>query len=318
MSMRVRRGLLFWGLLLIPLGGIPLLVRAGGVDADWLVEAWRLWPLVLIGAGVAVLIGRTRASVVGTAVIALTIGSIGGAVIAAPDNLIGAVTDCVPTGPTQTVNRDGTFSGEASVVLDLRCGSLDVTAEDGDDWALDAGYRGDTPAIESSGDRLSVRSAPGGRPAHDEWSVRLPAGLIDELDVRANAAAPTVDLGDADVSRFVANLNAGDLRIDASDAPIQRVDVTMNAGRIRIEAGSAMSGQVAVNAGSIELCVPDGVGLRLDVTDQLTFATNLGSQGLSRSGTTWTRQPAGGEPTIELDLSGNAASLTLKPEGGCS
>ena len=316
--MRVRRGLLFWGLLLIPLGGIPLLVRAGGIDADWLVDAWRLWPLVLIGAGLAVLIGRTRASVVGTAVIALTIGSIGGAVIAAPDSLIGAVTNCVPTGPTETMNRDGTFTSGASVVLDLRCGSVAVTAGVDDAWSLDAGYRGTAPTVDSSADRLSVRSAASARAAHDEWTVRLPAGQLDALQLTANAGTAQVNLGDAALARLGADLNAGDFRLDAADSPIERLSVTMNAGRIRIEAGAAMSGNVSVNAGSIELCVPDDVGLRLDVADQPTFGTNLGAEGLTRSGNTWTRPAVAGAPTIDLDLSGNAASLTLKPEGGCS
>ena len=316
--MHVRRGLLFWGLLLIPLGGIPLIVRAGGIDADWLVDAWRLWPLVLIGAGLAVLIGRTRASVVGTAVVALTIGSVGGAVLAAPDSLIGAATDCVPAGPTQSMQHDGTFTNGASVVLDLRCGSVDVAADDGAGWGLDAGYRGSPPVVESAGDRLAVRSATGGNPAHDDWSVRVPAAQLRELDVQANAATGSVDLGEATLTRLAADFNAGDFRLDASDSPIDRLDVTMNAGRIRIEAGSAMSGTVSVNAGAIDLCVPEDLGLRLDVIEQLTYVTNLGSQGLTQSGSTWTRPAANGAPTIDLELSGNAASLTLKPEGGCS
>ena len=78
-----------------------------------------------------------------------------------------------------------------------------------------------------------------------------------------------------------------------------------------------MEGQISVNAGQIDLCVPDDVGLRLDVTDQLTFVTNLGSQGLDQSGTEWTREATGGAPTIDLSLDGNAASLSLRPEGGC-
>lgn len=37
--MRIRRGLLFWGLFLIPLGGIPLLARAGTIDAARFADA---------------------------------------------------------------------------------------------------------------------------------------------------------------------------------------------------------------------------------------------------------------------------------------
>ena len=49
--MRIRRGHLFWGLLLIPLGAIPLLVRAGTLDATRLGDTGRFWPLTLCRIG---------------------------------------------------------------------------------------------------------------------------------------------------------------------------------------------------------------------------------------------------------------------------
>jgi hypothetical protein len=315
--MRVRRGLLFWGLLLIPLGAIPLVGRAGGLDASWLAQAWRLWPIVLICVGLAVLVGRTRAALVGTAAIALTIGSIGGAALAAPQSWIGAVSDCDFSSPRQALDRSGTFSAAASVRLDIRCGSVELTASDGPDWALAAQYRTSQPIVESSGNRLSIRSATDG-PSNDEWTVTVPAEQIGAVDLRANAAASTLRLGDAALTRLVADVNAGDLQIDAADAAIQRVTITMNAGRVRLTAGLApMTGRISVNAGQIDLCVPEDAGLRLIVTDQLTFVSNLGSQGLVQSGTEWTREATGGAPTIDLSLDGNAASLRLQPEGGC-
>jgi len=318
MSMRVRRGLLFWGLVLIPLGAIPLLARAGWLDPARLAEAWRLWPLVLIGVGLAILIGRTRAAIVGTAVIALTVGAIGGAVLAAPDDLIGNVTDCIPSGTASTMTRDGSFSDRASVELDLRCGTLDVAVEDGSDWSLTAGYRETEPVVEASSDHLGIRTATGPGSTRDEWSLRLPAEQLNDLDLTLNATSSTLALAGAGLARLVADMNAGDLRIDASDATIGRLDITLNAGRLRLEAGSGpMSGSISANAGSIEVCVPDEVGLELEVANQPTFATNLGSLGLTQSGTTWTRLPDEGASTIQLDLSGNAASLSLKPEGGC-
>ena len=66
--MRIRRGLLFAGLFLIPLGGMTLLVRAGTISANAFDDIWRLWPLILIGFGVALLLGRSRAASIGTAV----------------------------------------------------------------------------------------------------------------------------------------------------------------------------------------------------------------------------------------------------------
>jgi hypothetical protein len=50
---RVNRSLLGWGVFLIVLGAVPLAVREGLVSEDVVANAWQLWPLVLVGAGVA-------------------------------------------------------------------------------------------------------------------------------------------------------------------------------------------------------------------------------------------------------------------------
>jgi cell wall-active antibiotic response 4TMS protein YvqF len=316
--MRPRRGLLFWGLLLIPLGAIPLLVRAGVIDATRFDAAWELWPLLLIGIGAAILIGRTRAAIVGTAVIALTLGTIGGAALASTGNWIGAITHCGPGGQTEQISRDGTFTGMASLSFDLHCGSLALTAGDESGWAVDASYRDAAPIVESSADRLSVRSANGTVNQHDDWKVRVPEAQVRELALTANAATSDFVLGHATLSRLQVDVNAGDTRITAGTGGTAGADVTVNAGRLRIETGSApMTGSFQVNAGAIDLCVPADVGLRIETTDQLTFATNLGSAGLAHTGNVWTRDAAAGAPTIDLSVEGNAASFTLKGEGAC-
>ena len=318
--MRVRRGLLFWGLFLIPLGGITLLTRAGVLDADRLSDAWRLWPLILIGIGLAIVLGRSRTAVVGTAIIALVLGSLGGAALAGGHLWIGAFSDCTfASGPTdQRFHRDGTFDGGAAVRLDLRCGSLALTTTGGAGWTLDAAHRGPAPLVDSTAGRLEVRVPAGTGDRRNDWTVGLPAAAVGSLAVTANAATATLVLPGSHLASLDADMNAGDLRIDATSASIDDIDVSMNAGRIRLDAGStALSGDLSVNAGAIDLCVPSGVGLRLDVTDQLTFVHNLGARGLARSGSTWTRDAAAGQPVIQLAIEGNAASFSLNPDGGC-
>ena len=316
--MRPRRSFLFWGLLLIPLGAIPLLVRAGVIDVSGLLDAWKLWPLLLVGIGLVILIGRTRVAIVGTAVIALTLGTLGGVALASSGNLIGLATHCGPGGLTEHVNRDGTFASSASVVLDLQCGTANLTADDVTGWTVDAAYRGSAPSVDASGQRLTVRSTNNGINEHDDWTIRLPASQLGDLSLTANAATSDLDLGTAALQRVDATVNAGDFRIKAGSGGTARIDVTMNAGRLRLETGSApMTGSLSVNAGAIDLCVPSDVGLRIDATDQLTFSTNLAAEGLSRAGNVWTRSAAAAAPTIDLHVEGNAASLTLKGEGAC-
>ena len=99
---------------------------------------------------------------------------------------------------------------------------------------------------------------------------------------------------------------------------MKSIEISTNAGRTRLTlGGGATSGNVSINAGALDLCVPPEVGLRLEVKDQLTFATNLSSRNLRRDGDTWTRPAQGGAGTIDLDIEGNAAALNLDPNGGC-
>jgi hypothetical protein len=318
--MRVRHGLLFLGLFLIPLGGVMLLVRAGVVDSDRLTEAWRLWPLILIGLGIAIVLGRSRMAVVGTAIVALVLGSLAGAAISGSDGWIGALSDCGGTSRAtdEHLRRDGSFDLGADVRLDLRCGSvvLATTGEPG--WRLDAAHRGPAPLVDSSASRLDVRVPGGGGDRRNDWAVDLPGATVGSIDLTANAATAGLDLAGARLTSLEADMNAGDLRVDAASGTVDQIDLTMNAGRIRLATGSsALRGEVSVNAGAFDLCVPDGVGLQLEVTDQLTFVHNLASRGLGQSGRRWTRAATNLGQVITLSIEGSAASFTLNPAGGC-
>lgn len=315
--MRIRRGLLFGGLLLIPLGGIPLLVRAGYLDEDLLANAWQLWPLILIGLGLALLLGRSQAGLIGTVVVALTLGSLAGAALAAGPSWVGTISDCAPvSADTSPLDGDGSLSGAATVTVDLDCGSVDLATEPGSAWRVHADYRGPEPRLQASSSMLSL-SGPRGAGSHrQEWDVTVGSDVLRNVEFTVNAAAATASLDGASLGSFRADLNAGDLRLDASDAAIGEIDLSVNAGRIRVSLGEgATTGDLSANAGAIELCVPPTSALRFEVTDQFTFATNLQSRGLSRDGETWTR--AGTGPLIDLEVEGNVGSFTLDPEGGC-
>ena len=72
-----------------------------------------------------------------------------------------------------------------------------------------------------------------------------------------------------------------------------------------------------MNAGSLELCIPDGVAVAITIEeDNVTFSDNLDDSGLTRDGDTW--RGGGATPAVSLQVNGNAASFTLNPEGGCS
>jgi hypothetical protein len=314
--MRIRRGLLFWGLFLIPLGAIPLLVRAGTLPDDLITNIWRWWPLLLIGIGLALLLGRSKAGLVGTAVVALVLGTLGGSALASGGWTFGSIAGCVgPASDPTIMDRDGTFVGQASLTIDLDCGTVNLATEPGDAWRVHAEYVGEEPRIDASGAGLAVRTPDFTGLHRQDWTVTVGANALRDIDLEMNAGTASAILAGATVSRLTSDMNAGDLIIDGTGATIDRIDASLNAGRLRITLAGASRGDLSANAGAIELCVPPDAALRFDVQEQLTFATNLGARGLSQSGETWTR--AGSGPSIDYSIEGNAASFTLDPEGGC-
>ena len=80
-----------------------------------------------------------------------------------------------------------------------------------------------------------------------------------------------------------------------------------------------MTGSLSVNAGSIELCTTGDVALRITNDSNFTFSTNLDETDLVKSGNTWsTAGYEGASQQVRIQLSGNAGSFALNPEGGCS
>jgi hypothetical protein len=79
-----------------------------------------------------------------------------------------------------------------------------------------------------------------------------------------------------------------------------------------------MTGDVSVNAGSAEVCVPAGVALRITTGGNPLGTYDLEGQGLQQNGNTWSTPGFGSATTrIVLNLDANLGSITLNPENGC-
>ena len=196
--MRIRRGLLFAGMFLIPVGVMTLLVRAGTIDAGSLADAWRYWPLILIGFGIALLLGRSRAASVGTAVAALVLGVLVGSAIASGGDWIGTFSQCGTTNAdSEQITRSGTFTEAATIDLKLRCGTATLTTGPGDGWGLQARYEGVAPTIYEAADRLQVQVPDGSGVRRNDWTITAPTDRFGVLRVASNAATGSFILAQA-------------------------------------------------------------------------------------------------------------------------
>src|SRR5215208_7806262 len=151
--MHINRGLLFWGLALITAGLVALAAMQRIVDKSALADAWRLWPVVLIAIGLAIVLSRTPFAAVGTVIAALVFGIAGGAVIAVGPGVVSCGGESVPPN-----TFDGNFElPRANVQLEVSCGSLDIAMADGTSWvAVGSTVNDGPPVIESSVGALHI------------------------------------------------------------------------------------------------------------------------------------------------------------------
>lgn len=332
--MRVDRGYLFWGVFFVLLGAIPLADRQGWIDVGGFGDVGRLWPLIIIGIGFAILASRTRVAPVATVIGALVLGTLAGTALA---SVGGGVFECARTSDPQLQRTafQGTLGTGAAVRLDIDCGDLDVGSAPGTAWTLDAGHAGGPPRVDASSSELRIRPADGAARRQD-WALVVPAAL-DTLDLDANASSATLRLEGGTLTHLRSTVNAGDLRVVAPTGRMESLAIDVNAGDVELVAPSVDIGslQVEANAASLELglggsvsgtidgtamsvrvCVPPTASLRIDTGDDFAFSHNLDSSGLTRTGDVWERTGTG--PRISLRVGGTASSFTLDQTGTCA
>jgi hypothetical protein len=323
--MRIDQRFLGWGLFFVVLGCVPLAVRAGLLSADTAGIAWRLWPLLLVGSGIGLLLRGRRAAAAGGLVVAVTFGLMGGGLIAGGWVDLGSIACGNGRSSGPQLEQGGTLDPVARVTLEQRCGDVNVHMVDGSGWTLAADGGDRAPDVSVSPTDLRIRS--GGRGvvfvglggSRVTWDVGLPRGSTIDLSTTLNAGSGRLDLRSGHFGSISTTVNAGDMRIDLEGATATTIGLTLNAGDTRIVLpATTLTGSLTVNAGSIRICAPSGVGLRFRTNDSITSSYDFASAGLVKSGTTWTSPNfATAEIRIDLSTTANAGSVALNPVEGC-
>jgi hypothetical protein len=324
--MHVDRRFLGWGAFFILVGAIPLAVRANLVSAEQVSRWPALWPLLLIGWGVGLVLRRTRVDWLGGAIAAVTFGLMGGGALATGFHGLSLFGGCGDgPGGTAFEDRTGTLEAEGRLNVAFNCGTLAIGTIDGSDWRLSgASHDGHAPRIATSGSTVTIDDPStrglfmdGGRAA---WNLSVPQSVSAGLGVTLNAGHGTADLVGASLSSVSLTVNAGsfDLRLDGA-AQLGDVNATVNAGSatVLLPAGDRAV-NLSLNAGNLDVCVPDDAVLRVRWSGALG-SNDLDDAGLNKVGDdTWVSD--GFDETqdhLELHVTANAGSFGLAVGGTC-
>jgi hypothetical protein len=324
--MRMRRGLLNWGIFLVCLGLVPLAVQLGLISMDVAAEIVRLWPLILIGIGIGLLLRFTRFDVLGVVVSASTSGLLIGSLLTggiASTAAVGCGGGAVGGTPT---DRHGSAGSALQFGVELTCGDMAVRRTSGSEWAVEVVAEG-TPRIDAGATSIALRSAsdmsfgPFGGRQREQWDVSLPVDSVLSVGVTVNAGASRMHLGEGALSDVSITYNAADGLLDLTGATSPSsisLSSTLNASSARIVLPTtSVNGSVTLNASSLELCAPPDLGLRITYDETLS-SNNLNQAGLSQSQKSWTTSNfATASTRTDLHISANVSSMTLNPSGGC-
>ena len=323
--MTVRRGFLYVGVFLVAAGGVTLLTAAGVLDQAAVLDALRLWPLAVIAIGAGLVLRRTRAAIPGGLVAAVLPGLMFGAMFVAVPTLPTLPNGCVDLNASSNpvTTHEGSFGSTANVELSMSCGDLRVTTAPGTAWTFDAqGGSARTADVSATADSLLIR-ADNGSPSFgwnrgaDDWHVTLPTDSTMDLNVEVNAGRGRLDLAGAKLDAVALDVNAGDAVLDLTGATLPRLTVDINAaaGSVHLPATGNLTGNLTVNAGSLDVCAPADLGLRVrgDATlGSITF------NGLTRRGDAWESPGYATAPFhADLSVSASVGSVDINPQGGC-
>ena len=316
--MRIDRRRLNWGVFFIVLGSVPLAYHQGIVSHSALTDTWRLWPLILVGIGLGMVLRRTPARFVGGLTVAVILGLVFGSLFAA-----GPSIGCSGSGAAdQTASGSGMFDGNATVNLTFQCGTANITASADNQWRVDATSRGGGQAnIVASSTSVSIDSWSENHwqldRGRDDWNVQLPGDVTTSLSASTNGGETTYNVTGVTLASANFSLNAGSMNIDLTGSHVGTISISTNAGAtsVTLDGNSDVGGSISTDVGSTSLCVPAGVGIRIRSTASLGSANLRGlvQVGDAQQSADW----ATAAHKADLSISTSVGSFDLNPAGGC-
>jgi hypothetical protein len=300
MEAKPRRGSLIGPVILIGLGVVFLLDNLGVVHWDIWQIVFRLWPVLLIAAGLDLVVGRR--STAGTIVVVLVmVGLIFAGVWLLSDSLSG-------TAQTETIRQAAQDAQRAEVEIDGSVGTLRVsthaepgvlimgTADLSQGEELRKQFRvQDGTAFYSVGSRSVWRIPSWGGFGERVWDLRVSRELPMRLSVSAGVGETILDL-----------------------AELQATEVTLSAGVgrsiITLPATGKYSATIDSGVGEITIHLPRGLAARITVSTGIGDVEVVGD--FLRDGDVYVSPGfETAQNRVELDISGGIGRIVVKAGG---
>jgi hypothetical protein len=323
--MQVDRRLILFGTFFLVFGGVLLGARQGWIPANVVDNLWQLWPVLLIAIGLGIILSRGPWAWIGGAFAAAVLGVLAAAVV---QTGVVPFVGCSGSGEAGTPfeGQSGQLASNASVDVSFSCGDLALSTKSGAGWSLEGSSSdGGQPRVTTSDSGVAIepreRSFIGFGGARESWRVTVPDEPTIDLGVTLNAGSGRLVLEGAHLTGVDVTVNAGSLSTDLRGAAaIDNIDGTINAGSsVTWLPNLPLQGSITVNAGSLVICAPEGLGLRLNVGNNPISSNDFDRAGLVKTDDAWeTPGYATAAIRTELDVSANAGSLSLNPSQPCS
>lgn len=259
---------LFWAIVLIAVGVVWLLANVDVISQDNLAMLALLWPILLVGIGVDLLVGR-RSPAAGAVVGVVTVGLIIVFMLLGPTFGWTGDTEL----KTETFSTPAGEATSARVTLDLSRYSADVyaldpsTSPDRPLLVATATYRGSVD-LQSSGDAektvvLESKSSwwrSLGSVGDTPWDIGLDPGIPLDLSVRTSSGSGSLDLSQLEITGLQVDASSGSTRVilPVSTGASYPVALEASSGRMEVEAPDGAQVDMTIDMSSGETRVTLG------------------------------------------------------------
>jgi hypothetical protein len=299
--MEKRKSVSFVGPVLLILAGIVLLLNTLGI---WEWDIWwtilRLWPILIIAAGLDLLIGRRSLAGAITVAILVVVILVGGFWLMGSDLAAGGLT-------SQTIRQPLNDATQAQVTLSPAVGVLRVGALPESANLVEGEIR------VSKGEEISQDLSLAGETA--TYRLETTEGSWDPLaNTWSQHRVWELGLSPAPALQFNADLAVGQSELDLAGLNLDSLDASMGMGQIAVilpEQGRARA-KISQGLGIVDITIPRGMAVRINAGTAMAVRDLPGD--FQRQGDNVFASPgyATADDQVDLDISLAMGVLTVR------